>query len=217
MAGHPRRLAGHAAPGAGAGAGGVWARRVERVEPRGRGHPVDRYGGGDVDVRAPTQAVPWSPCLTDLSPCRPQGRHRDGALQLAGRMWRGAPPHPPPQNVPLLGAAPSHRVPPPRWLLQFPTEDGAYGYGATLPPELFEDNAADGDGGEARAGGFVRGWGLCEGLPPPPLQSRRRAPVPSVPQELSWKPAPAPSPTPTPSWWLGAACSWASPSSSPSW
>ncbi|XP_032060458.1 interleukin-6 receptor subunit alpha [Aythya fuligula] len=30
---------------------------------------------------------------------------------------------------------------------QLPTEDGAYGYGATLPPELFEDDAADGDGG----------------------------------------------------------------------
>uniref|UniRef100_A0A8B9DKB8 Interleukin 6 receptor n=1 Tax=Anser cygnoides TaxID=8845 RepID=A0A8B9DKB8_ANSCY len=30
---------------------------------------------------------------------------------------------------------------------QLPTEDGAYGYGATLPPELFGDDAADGAGG----------------------------------------------------------------------
>lgn len=82
------------------------------------------------------------------------------------------PPHPP-QNVPLHGAARSCPVPPcsPRWLLQLPTEDGAYGYGATLPPELFEDDAADGDGGEARAGGFVRG---C----PPPTPVPQTSPCP---------------------------------------
>lgn len=86
------------------------------------------------------------------------------------------PPLTPPKMSPC-SELPRPTVSPPRWLLQFPTEDGAYGYGATLPPELFEDNAADGDGGETRAGGFVRGWGLCEGLPPPPHSSPADEPL----------------------------------------
>lgn len=43
---HPRCLERHAARGAAPGAGGVRARLLERLEPGGHGHPLDRYCGG---------------------------------------------------------------------------------------------------------------------------------------------------------------------------
>lgn len=70
---------------------------------------------------------------------------------------------PPPPKIPTVPLLLS---------LQFPAEDDPYGYGATLPPELFGDDTADDAGGEDGAGGSVGGWD------PPPTPSPTPTPPP---------------------------------------
>lgn len=120
------------------------------------------------------------------SPCRAPGCHGDGALQLAGRGWC--------HRVSVWGC-PIATLPPPKILtvplllsLQFPAEDDPYGYGATLPPELFGDDTADDAGGEDGAGGSVGGWDPPQPhhRPPPPPPCCRSCtgghrPLPHVP------------------------------------
>uniref|UniRef100_A0A8C2TQH8 Interleukin 6 receptor n=1 Tax=Coturnix japonica TaxID=93934 RepID=A0A8C2TQH8_COTJA len=86
---------------------------------------------------------------------------------------------------------------------QFPAEDDPYGYGATLPPELFADDAADGAGGavlEATARSptspyalLVAGGSLLLAIALyPPIPILAPLTTPSIPPSLGFPAPPAP-------------------------